>query len=216
MLRRIVVVLLDLGFLRLSVVLQVLFDFAEQLPEVGWFKQHVVQDIVSKGQQVLHRPEQGDSKRGDAALKSLEIAGLEDANEILTALHDDLVTLVGVGLVALQVVGRQLEMLDGPNDLLVDAGVGSLQVISDRDERALGEVDLLSVDRRVGVCLSYETARPTDYDLVEEVVQRPSRAACSRKQLPPGVPEQVVDRNLKLTRQVSGGDCRSQDMPRVA
>ena len=73
---------------------------------MGWLKQDVGQNVMAKGQPVLHRPEQRDTKRGDAALKSLEIARLEDANEVLTALHYDLVTLVGVCFVPLQIVGR--------------------------------------------------------------------------------------------------------------
>jgi hypothetical protein len=75
---------------------------------------------VAEGEQVLHQAEDGDAERGHAAFQALEVAALEDADERLAAADLELVLIGRVGFVVLQIVRRQLELLDAADDAIVN------------------------------------------------------------------------------------------------
>src|SRR5258708_39566589 len=127
--------------------------------------QHLAfQNIAFKRFQELQGPAHTDTKGIYAAFKAFEVAAFEDSYQSFFATFLELVTGYALILVGFQPIGCELQSLDAVHQLIVNASIGSFQVIPYRLQSAFGPTNGLALDGGIGIgFLDKGASTPYDY-----------------------------------------------------
>src|SRR5579863_7270728 len=128
-----------------------------------------LQDIALESFKKFQRTAHADTESIDAALEAFEVAALEDTDEGLFTPLFKLVARDALFLVGFQAIRGEFQALDTVDNLLVDAVVGSFQVIAYGFQFAFGPANGLPFDSSAGIGLFDKGARAPDDHFFQQI-----------------------------------------------